>query len=245
MDRDQLVAHWEERQNRLGDLLDGWDARDCDFRADLTKNRFLWVRRDGSPVVAAECRLLLSYTIDRRSILVSWANRHVPASAGVPAQDVVPPRFEKATEEQAWIAAMAVGLGARADFLYRAPSPELLSFLGLWNVRAAGPADLPQSSSARVLVLEVLESLEALLGDMRRDRGATRRLFVNQGRVLLERAENVDRDSPESDLESETGRVLKRIGEEIPAKGMPEAARVKGWRAELAKLRGAWSKQGE
>lgn len=240
MDRDQLVTLWEERQNRLGELLDGWGARDCDFRADLTRNTFLWVKNDGSPVVAAECRLLVSFELAKGSILASWANPRVPRGAAVSPQETVPPRFEDATEEQAWIAAMVVGLGARADYLYRAPSPELMTFLGLWNVRLATPADAPEPVGIRELVLEVLEALDSLLADLRRDRGATRRLFVNQGRALQERAAGPDSATPESELEAETGRVLERIGNEIPPTGMPPAAVAKGWRSELRRLGRVW-----
>jgi hypothetical protein len=244
---DELRAFWEERQARLTPLVNRLAG--CTpprYRVDLDRNQFLWTRVDGAPLVAAETRLILTYASSSRSILMGWANESLPASAVVPRQPDAPDQLDGVTPADAGLAAMGVAYRAGAEFIYRAPEPQLLSFLALWKVRAATAADSfapgPPHAFVMGLLDDLLELLRAALdGEEEALVGRTRALLVNQGHTLLERVRHTDGELGCAALERETGRALVALGESVrEGESVPARTAARGLN-ELGALRARWA----
>ncbi|HEX8796025.1 MAG TPA: hypothetical protein VF765_33980 [Polyangiaceae bacterium] len=204
-DDDALEARWASRQERLEALLEEHGAMRLDFRADLSLGRFWWQRADGRPVVVASTRFLLSYARSNFSILCGWANRSLPPSATVPAVEGIATRVENCTEADAWLHAMRVADAVGAHFLYRAPTAQSSSFLGLWDVRAAAEGEAPfVPGSPWPHVRTVLETMATQLEEGR-DVSAVARGY---GRTFAQ--DHMRRGTP---LEA----ALRSIGERLAA----------------------------
>ena len=143
MDDDTLKETWNERGRRLQALLEAYGAVDLDFRVDLGKCRLWWQHDDGTPVVVASARVLLSYALSNRSVLMGWANRSLPPDASVSVVAGVPERIPEGSEADAWTWARRVAEASGAHFIYRAPKPQSWVFLGLWDVRKVAEGDTP------------------------------------------------------------------------------------------------------
>lgn len=182
-DDEALGERWTQRQARLQALLESHGAAGLDFRVDLGKGRFWWQDGDGRPVVVAATRVLSSYALSDRSVLMGWANRSLPAEATVPAVTGVPERVDDCDEPDAWHWAMRVAEAVGCHFVYRAPNPQMWVFLALWDVRAAGAGDEAfEPGSPWPYVELVLESLVAGL-DEGRD---VRTLARNYGQTFVD-----------------------------------------------------------
>jgi hypothetical protein len=126
-----------------GTLLDAVHAEARSFRCDLAKGRFWWTKEDGTPVVVAATRLISTYALSNRSVLMGWANASVPEHAAVRRLAGVPDRIPDCSEADAFMWATLVADTSGADFMYRAPNPQIWTFLALWDVREAGDGDEP------------------------------------------------------------------------------------------------------
>jgi hypothetical protein len=182
---DELERRWSERQDALRALLTMHGAMGCDFRVDLRRGVFFWQHETtGKPIVVAGARALASYALSDRSVLCSWANRSLPDRARVPRVGSIADRVVT-DEAGAWRIAMEIGDACGAHFLYRAPNAQLWIFLGLWDVRAAGPDEAPfEPGSPWPYALQVIEML--LASENERADAELRVLLRNYGRTFVE-----------------------------------------------------------
>jgi hypothetical protein len=204
---DPLDKRWSVRQELLGTLLAAHDAQNCDYRCDLVQGHFWWQRREsGKPVVVAAARVLCSYALSDSSVLMGWANRSLPDHSRVPAVPELPERLQ-CNEVEAWQLAMRIAEACGAHFIYRAPNPQLWVFLGLWDVRSAGPDEAPfVAGSPWPHVSTVIASLSEAKGERRIDE--LRVLLRNYGQTFI--------DSPIHHGTS-VERPLREIGERLVA----------------------------
>jgi hypothetical protein len=183
VDDDALRESWNERGRRLQSLLEAYGAAGLDFRVDLGKGRLWWQHDDGTPVVVSSARLLLSYALSNRSVLMGWANRSLPPDASVPVVAGAPERIPECSEADAWTWARRVAEGSGAHFIYRAPNPQSWVFLGLWDVRKAAQNEAPfVAVSPWGRVVSVLEGLAEALAEGR----DVRVLAHGYGRTFIE-----------------------------------------------------------
>jgi hypothetical protein len=222
VDDDALKERWNARGLRLRALLEAYGAAALEFRADLGKGRLWWQHDDGTPVVVASARLLLSYALSNRSILMGWANRSLAPDASVPAVGGMPERIAACSEADAWMWARRVADASGADFIYRAPNPQSWMFLGLWDVRKPVEDDAQfLAGSPWSHVARVLEDLAEALAEGR----DIRVLAHGYGRTFAE--SHVHRGTTE-------GERLRSIGEQLAALG---ERKVPDIRQELDMLR--------
>jgi len=221
-DDEALAERWTQRQARLQTLLESHGAAGLDFRVDLGKGQFWWQDGAAQPVVVASTRVLSSYALSDRSVLMGWANRSLPPDATVPAVTGIPERIDDCDETDAWTWAMRVAEAVGCHFVYRAPNSQMWVFLGLWDVRAAAPGDEPfDPGSPWPYVALVLESLVA---------------GVDEGRDVRTLARNYGRTFTDDHLRKGTTleAPLTAIGERLAALGDAPSPDIRG---ELVALR--------
>jgi hypothetical protein len=206
---DDRVTRWNARQRILQQLLAANGAEGHDFRVDLGHGRFWWQDPDsGRASVVASARVLCSYAWSNQSVLAAWANQSLPEGGGVPAVPDVPDRIADCSAEEAWELALEIAEGSGAHFVYRVPSTQMWIFLGLWDVRPAGPGDAPfQASSPWPHVLEVLTQL---IDHVRTNVDDTMVLARNYGHTFVEN--EIHEGTP-------TGDALRSVGERLVALG--------------------------
>ncbi len=213
MTGEELYAFWRNRQNGLTALLDEFAITDCEYRVDLEERHFFWVCPDGKPRLVADTKVLCSYAMSDFSLLAGWANRHLAAEACVEPVETVADRMFDCSEEDAWEMAMKIGYAAEADFLYRAPGPQVTVFLGLWNVRPPAEDEKFKAGSPRDYVVRILDALERTLSEAERPMGEMRRLLLNYGRSLAEKAHQTHRGTQEAARLTQTGKRLVALGD--------------------------------
>jgi nucleotide-binding universal stress UspA family protein len=214
VDDDTLRQIWNERGRRLQTLLEAHGAADLDFRVDLGKGR-LWWQHDDTPVVVASARLLLSYALSNRSVLMGWANRSLPPDASVSPVAGAPERIPECNEADAWTWARRVAEASGAHFIYRAPNQQSWVFLGLWDVRKAAEGDAPfVAVSPWGRVVSVLEGLAEALAEGR----DIRVLAHGYGRTFVE--DRTRHGTPE-------GERLRIIGERLAALAKRESPDIR------------------
>ncbi len=239
MDRETLLAHWQKRQARLAELFRELGATDSDYRVDETKQQFLLVdKKTGDPLVAAKALAILSYSRSSSSILMAWANESVPKKAAIKKQKGVPDYVPETTEQEAWFLSMLAAYSAKAEYLYRTPSPQLLVFYALWDVRRAGAGDRFVGNSPRSFVVSLLEQLELLLDDEITPQ--TKKIFRNQGAVVEKHGELFPGEKKLQALLAETGSAIQRVGDTLKAGKPLPASRRKEGKAALRALAKRW-----
>ena len=227
-DAQALEAHWSARQELLASLLRGHDAEKCDWRVDLGKGLFWWQRADGTPVVVASTRGICSFALSNRSFLMAWANQSIPKGAAIPEIDGMPPAGNT-DEAGAWAVAMEAGLRSGAHFLYRAPTPQMWIFLGLWDVRTAGPGDTPfEAGSPWPHAQHVVSTLREGIGT--RPDPELRVLLRNYGQTFRE--SRIHRGGPHEAALTELGDALVALADAPPESVGPALDR---WLAEIAR----------
>jgi hypothetical protein len=208
---DELTKRWIERQDRLDALIDAHRAGGLNYSCDLNKGRFWWRRADGTPVVVASARALLSYALSDRSILMGWANSSFPPHATVSSIAGIPEHIAKCSEADAWLWARRVADASGAHFIYQAPSPQSLLFLGLWDVRTAAEGEDPFVPGLPwPHVVDVLEHMIEALDSGRDVRGLAR----NYGRTFVE--SHVHRGTAVGDRLRGIGERLAALAEREP-----------------------------
>lgn len=223
-----LEAHWATRQELLASMLRAHDAEKCDWRVDLGRGAFWWQRSDGTPVVVASTRGICSFALSNRSFLMAWANRSLPPNAAIPSIDGM---AEAGTTDEAgaWALAMEAGLRSGAHFLYRAPTPQMWIFLGLWDVRTAGPQDAPfEAGSPWPHAKHVVQTLREGLGT--RPDPDLRTLLRNYGQTFRE--SRIHRGTPHEAPLTALGEALITLADAPPETFAPELDR---WLMEIAR----------
>lgn len=108
--------------------------------------------------MVADCKVLLSYALSNRSILMAWANSSLSPDTGIEPLDGFESIYHDCDPEHVWQLSMAAADEVGAEALYRAPSPQSWVMLGLWNLRSGG-AEQFYSGSPQEFVLRVLSQL--------------------------------------------------------------------------------------
>lgn len=234
MEWDGLLDRWRRRQEGLAALLEEFQVTDYEFRVDLEKGMFYWVEPDATPRLVADCRVLCSYALSNHSVLASWANPHLSDSAVVDPILDLPESLQECNEEDAWAFAIKIADASGADFLYRAPDPQVMVFLGLWNVRPPAPGEEFKATTPAEFVVGLLELLTQAAEDPDRSRPELGRLFVNYGKTLRHHARYVHRGTPEEDRLMRCGARLIDIGEQMAPGSLDSALQ------ELRSLQAEW-----
>lgn len=217
-----LEAHWGPRQELLASTLRELGAKNCDWRVDLGRGAFWWQRKDGTPVVVASTRGICSFALSNRSFLMAWANRSLPPGVAIPPVEGMD---EAGTTDEAgaWAIAMEAGLRVGAHFLYRAPTPQMHIFLGLWDVRPAGPDDAPFAvGSPWPHAQRVVSTLRESLGA--RPDPELRTLLRNYGQTFL--TSEVHRGTPDEAALKALGVALEALADAPQEHLEPELDRL-------------------
>jgi hypothetical protein len=149
---------WQRKQDRLRDFLRSHGAEDAPYRVDLSERKIFWVDPLGLSLAVADCKVLLSYALSNRSVMMAWANSSLAADCGIPEIDGFDPYYADCEPEDVWSLATDAGSAVQAEALYRAPSPQSWVMLGLWNLRSGGSEQF-YSGSPKSHVLTVLGRL--------------------------------------------------------------------------------------
>lgn len=149
---------WEQKQDRLRAFLAKHGAEDAPYRVDLGEKKIFWVDSLGLSLAVADCRVLLSYALSNRSVMMAWANSSLAPNCGISELEGFDGYYPDCEPEDVWALATDAGSAVGAEALYRAPSPQSWVMLGLWNLRAGG-AEQFYSGSPRNHVLMVLNRL--------------------------------------------------------------------------------------
>lgn len=138
-DASVLLERWQARQRALERLRLELGEADMSWSADLAEGLFRWERADGTPLVMASTRPLVSWGKRSASIRMGWELEHVPEAMRIPAVLGLPGELYEASEGDAWELAMRSADVLGAHYLYGAPGPTGMLLLGLWDVRKCGP----------------------------------------------------------------------------------------------------------
>ena len=149
---------WEQKQDRLRTFLAKHGAEDAPYRVDLGEKKIFWVDSLGLSLAVADCKVLLSYALSNRSVMMAWANSSLAVNCGVEEIEGFESYYPDCSHEDVWSLATDAGTAVGAEALYRAPSPQSWVMLALWNLRAGG-AEQFYSGSPRNHVLTVLSRL--------------------------------------------------------------------------------------
>ena len=203
MTRDDALEYFGGQAQRLADLLRDHGAEGADFRVDLREGKFWWQDASGKPLVQARTRVICSYALSNESVLMAWANESLPAAARIDAVEGMEPAYEEQSGSDAWGLAAEAAAAGGADFIYRAPNPQMWIFLALWDVGAAHDDSATAPRPPRKHVIELLDHLGAMEPSEAR---AT--LMRNYGKALCESAEDFHVGQPWAALVGEIGRLL-------------------------------------
>lgn len=149
---------WQHKQDRLRAFLADHGAEEAPYRVDLGERKIYWVDPLGLSLVVADCKVLLSYALSNRSVMMAWANTSLAPECVIPEIEGFDAYFPDCEPEDVWSLATDAGSAVGAEALYRAPSPQSWVMLGLWNVRSGG-AEQFYSGSPKNHVLTVLGRL--------------------------------------------------------------------------------------
>ncbi|MBL8739715.1 MAG: hypothetical protein JNK04_01440, partial [Myxococcales bacterium] len=97
-----LLKRWQARQRALERLRLELGEADMSWSADLAEGLFRWERADGTPLVMASTRPLVSWGKRSASIRMGWELEHVPEAMRIPAVLGLPGELYEASEGDAW-----------------------------------------------------------------------------------------------------------------------------------------------
>ena len=151
---------WERKQARLRDFLTARGAEHAPYRVDLQEGKIYWVSPLGLSLALADCKMICSYALSNRSILMSWANESVNPNAAIGEMERLPNMVSDCEPEEVWELSQVVGEAVGADALFRATSPQSWIMLALWRLRDGG-AEQFKAGSPRRHIAKVLDKLAA------------------------------------------------------------------------------------
>jgi len=206
MNRDDALEFFGDQGALLAELLRAHQADGADFRVDLQAGKFWWENKAGIPLVQARTRVLCSYALSNQSVLMGWANQSLPANARIEPVDGMLKAYEEQSEEDAWGLAAEAAVGVGAEYIYRAPNPQMWVFLALWDAAPAttDAATAPQAPRRHVLAL--LDHMGAMEPSEERST-----LMRNYGQSLSESAVDFHAGQPWAELVGEIGRRLATL----------------------------------
>lgn len=152
------MDEWAYKQEQLRTFLEKHGAAEAPYRVDLGERKIFWVDQHGLSLVVADCKVLLSYALSNRSVMMAWANSSLTPDCGISELEGFHPYYSSCEPEDVWSLATGVGSAIEAEALYRAPSPQSWVMLGLWNLRPGGPEQF-YSGSPKSHILTVLKRL--------------------------------------------------------------------------------------
>lgn len=223
---------WADKQDRLKAFLAAHGASEAPYRVDLEKGKVFWVDAQGLSLVVADCKVLLSYALTNRSILMAWANGSLAPGSSIPRQAGFPDSDGPCTPETVWDWTLRLAEQLGAEAVYRAPSPQNWVMLGLWRLRAGGAEQFFSGSPARHVV-HVLE----LLG--RHPSGPElAELLNNYAQSFLQLADHPHKHTAYEAPLRDTARVMRN------ALGWTSADKSSELQAELERLAAEWQERG-
>lgn len=208
-----LFDRWQTKQDQLQDFLKEHRAAEAEYRVDLTRNLFYWVDQSGESLVVADAKVILSYALSNRSILMGWANRHLEPGYTIDEVPELEDDYEDCNPEDVWAISIQAAEAAGCDFIYRAPSPQNWVMLGLWNVRTGGERF---EGGSPVSYVETL--LQTLLREVENEGLSV--LLDNYGETVLQQATHAYKDTEHRPRLQELGRGLRDLA------GRPRDART-------------------
>jgi hypothetical protein len=149
---------WQRKQDRLREFLAEHGAEEAPYRVDLAARKIFWIDPMGLSLAVADCKVLLSYALSNRSVMMAWANSSLAPNCGITEIEGFDSYYPDCEPGDVWSLAVEASTAVEADALYRAPSPQSWVMLGLWNLRAGGSEQF-FSGSPKAHVLTVLSRL--------------------------------------------------------------------------------------
>ena len=149
---------WQEKQDYFLKFLQKHGADLAPYRVDLDKKLIYWVDDYELSLVVADCRVLLSYALSNRSVMMSWANRSLAKGSGIEPVEDLEDLYTDCEPEHVWELTMFAASAAGAQAIYRTPSPQSWVMLGLWNLRPGGREQFT-SGSPKSHIVQVVTSL--------------------------------------------------------------------------------------
>jgi hypothetical protein len=151
-------SQWQRKQEALRLYLADHGAEEAPYRVDLGEQKIFWIDGMGLSLVVADCKVLLSYALSNRSVMMAWANSSLAPECGISEIEGVPPYYTDCEPEDVWELAVSAASAVDAEAIYRSPSPQSWVMLGLWNLRPGG-AEQFYSGSPKEHVIMVLRRL--------------------------------------------------------------------------------------
>ena len=149
---------WGRKQDDFLRFLQEHHADKAPYRVDLEKRKIYWVNESGLSLVVADCRVLLSFALSNKSVMMGWANTSLNPGSSVEPVDGMADIHPDCEEGDVWSLAVEAASAAGAEAIYRTPSPQSWVLLALWNLRSGGSEQFT-SGSPREHILQVIDSL--------------------------------------------------------------------------------------
>lgn len=152
------MDEWNQKQERLRSFLEEHGAADAPYRVDLSEQKIFWVDPLGLSLAVADCKVLLSYALSNKSVMMAWANSSLAPGCGISEVEGFEEYYPDCEHEDVWSLATDAATAVGSEAIYRAPSPQSWVMLGLWNLRSGGSEQF-YSGSPKGHVLTVLGRL--------------------------------------------------------------------------------------
>lgn len=150
--------NWYKKQSEFSQFLIDHGAEKASYRVDLEKCLVYWVDDQELSLAVADCKVILSYALSNRSVMMGWANYSLPEGSGIDEIEGFQDIYTDCEEKNVWALTTAAAEEVDAEAIYRTPSPQWWVMLALWNIRPGG-AEQFISGSPRDHVLRIVENL--------------------------------------------------------------------------------------
>lgn len=135
------------------------------WRVDLSVGRFGFYR-GGEPILVAEAKLLCTWGVQSRALVMGWANADVVGGAVIAALDGFDARYVDVEAHDAETIAMVAADRVGADAFHRVTEGAVWAWIGLWNPRIPDDTDRARVSGPEPFVARLIASL---IGDAEPD----------------------------------------------------------------------------
>jgi hypothetical protein len=184
MELKDLSAYWEARMARLNDQLSVYPNRQTGYRLDLHKGNIFWVDTSEQPVAQAPLTVLASYAPANASLLMGWANEHLPAAVQPPALTQVPGLVTECSQDRALALTMRFAKALDFEFFFQLETEQHTLYLGLGALAPATDALPANPENPVAFVQQVFDSLYQHLLDTQASARNQMHLLLGYARTL-------------------------------------------------------------
>lgn len=158
----EALGRWTERQQALHALIRDLGVDGQPWRVDLAAGRVAYYV-DEEPVLVAEAKLLCTWGLRTRALVMGWANAGIVGGAVIEPLDGFEPRYVSIDAHAAEAIAIAAADRVGADAFHRVADGSVWAWFGLWSPRRATEADRAMVAGPEPFVARLIASLIAAL----------------------------------------------------------------------------------